>query len=79
MNPDPFTMRELWTMAEAKWCGVSQLMAVLANVNRDKKKRAAPFDETDFPLPLVSRKKRRGNGQSVKGNLGILRTIVVKK
>jgi hypothetical protein len=46
------TLRELAAMAEARrrftWGAVSSVMALLANLNRNPKKRSRPFTPADF-------------------------------
>ncbi len=50
MNPGPFTLRELVAMADGRareaWNHTSALLAMLANVHRDRKKR--PLQPADF-------------------------------
>ena len=58
-SPDPFTFGELVVMAQGKrkadWQIASAQMALLANINRDKKKRTKPYSPSDFDpfTPLV--------------------------
>jgi hypothetical protein len=52
LAPWPFTARELVWMAEARsgaaWDTTSSLMALLANVHRDAKRRSEPYKPSDF-------------------------------
>ncbi len=51
MDPDPFTLRELFWMAEGRrremWDHTSLLWAAMAEPNRDRKKRSRPFTPAD--------------------------------
>lgn len=53
----PFTLRELVWMARGKrehdWSLASHVMALLAEINRDRKKRRRPFRAEEFN-PMVS-------------------------
>jgi hypothetical protein len=43
-----------------EWMQTGNLLALLANINRDKAKRRQPFDEFDFiPKSLATRPKKR--------------------
>jgi hypothetical protein len=55
-SPGPLTLRELVWMAEAKrreaWQHTSSLIATLANIHRDPKKKPRPYSANDFqPVP----------------------------
>lgn len=61
------TLRELARMAEAReaadWTRTSHTMALIANCNRDSKRRAAPYRPADFyPLPLPAGERRSASG-----------------
>lgn len=62
MFPAPWTLRELVHAATAKrrdaWDRAAELLALLAECNRDPNRRAQPFDALDFH-PLRKRRKRR--------------------
>jgi hypothetical protein len=57
IDPMPFTLRELVWMARGKrehdWSLASHVMALLAEINRDRKKRRRPFRAEEFN-PMVS-------------------------
>ncbi len=61
IDPRPFTLRELAQMAKGRavgsWDHTSHILWMIANVNRDPKRRAHPIE--DFH-PFKKRKKRRG-------------------
>jgi len=63
VNPDPFTLRELLIMAEAKqraaWNHTAQLAAIWANIHRGPKTPA--FDLYDFH-PYMEKPNRHGRG-----------------
>jgi len=52
VDPRPLTLRELLWMAEARgrdaWAHTSVLCALIANVNRDPKRRPRAFRPADF-------------------------------
>jgi hypothetical protein len=62
VDPGPLTLRELAWMVEARrtdqWNHTASLLALLASIHRDPKKRRAPFTPAEFH-PLVA---GRGNG-----------------
>ena len=66
VEPWSFTWRELAWMADAQRKQAGSLMALIANVHRDPKKRKRPFTADDFvprapqPLPRVSIKDLKG-------------------
>lgn len=51
-HPDPYTLAQLTTMtrgrAKAEWSRTSAVLAMLANANRNPKKRPYPFEPDDF-------------------------------
>jgi hypothetical protein len=62
----PYSIRELWIIAdglqeadEAQWNHTSALMAVIANVHRDKKQRPMPYHPNEFH-PYRLRKVKSG-------------------
>ena len=59
VDPRALTLRELAWMASARrqdqWSHTAALMALVANVHRNPKKRAKPFSPADFH-PLIERK-----------------------
>ncbi len=65
-------------MSDAKtkgdWARTASIMAVIAEVNRDKKKRPAPFTANDFN-PTVERKKPKVVQHK---DLSVLRDIFVR-
>ncbi len=58
IDPDPFTLRELDYMANARremeWDTMSSVMSLIANVNRNPK-RTGPFKPDDFN-PTIERR-----------------------
>lgn len=50
--PDSLTLRELMIMAEGRqrsqWNQTASILAIIANVNRDEKKRSTPFSPSEF-------------------------------
>ncbi len=64
VDPGPLTLRQLVLMAEAKrqhdWNVASTIMALMAEMNRDRKRRRKPFKPDDFnpyaeQKPIVAR------------------------
>lgn len=58
------TLRELVWMADAtarqRWSHTSAVMALLANVHRDPKKKPSPYKPDDFhPLPRKAPRSRK--------------------
>lgn len=55
------TLRQLNWMVEGRnsfaWSIASSIMALIANINRDPKRRRKPFDASDFN-PCVTKKRR---------------------
>lgn len=69
-------------MADAKmdqdWNHTSEVLALIANANRDPKKRREPFTSDDFH-PLREKKSKRGRGIPITGkNIELLRALVPK-
>ena len=60
MDPGPYTLAELLVMVEARrrteWEPLSLFMALFANVNRDKKRKAFTTEDF-FPFDLDTKKK----------------------
>ena len=80
MNPDPFTLRQLLWMAEAKghdrWAHTSSLMALIANCNRDPKKTPRAFRPADFD-PYRQDEERRPDGIPITpDSIGLLKMFV---
>ena len=71
---------------EADWSRTASIMAMLANINRDPKKRRRPFEAFDFmPEPYASKaraaagKQRRSHGTPITAdNIQILRAFLPK-
>lgn len=61
MDPMPFTLRELVWMVRGKrehdWSLASHVMALLAEINRDSKKRRRPFRAEEFNPMFSARAK----------------------
>ena len=59
VDPNPLTLRELVWMVGARrqdqWSHTAAVMALVANVHRNPKKRSKPYSPTEFH-PLVERK-----------------------
>lgn len=69
VHPGPYTLRELFVMAEGKckeaWGRTSTLLALLANVNRDPKKRSKEFTPSEFnPYEAREKKKQEEDGKA---------------
>jgi hypothetical protein len=52
IDPNPYTLAQLQTMArgrqKSEWAQTSTVLCLLANANRDKKRRPYPFEPDDF-------------------------------
>lgn len=52
LDPGPYSLRQLFWMAEGRrsqeWSRTSTLCALIANVNRDSRRRSVPFSFYDF-------------------------------
>lgn len=63
VDPGPLTLHELDKMAEGRrrhdWAQTSQILCLMAEQHRDKKKKPKPFEPDDFN-PMVSKKRRKG-------------------
>ena len=61
VDPGPLTARELFFMAEgrsrAAWERTSAIMALIANANRDRKRKPSPYKPDDFN-PFAKKQKR---------------------
>ena len=69
-------------MAEGRvrqeWNQTSSILALIATVNRDRKKRSRPFDPKEFH-PLENAGQTRKDGFAVKsGDISILKQVFVK-
>ena len=77
MNPDPLTLRELITMAEAKsrdnWNHTSAILALIINVNRNPKKQRAIKPNELNPHEQKVKTILKGKG------LRILKDVFVKE
>ena len=66
VDPLPFSLRELFLMAEGKraetWIYWSSSMSLTANINRDHKKQPTPFYPHDFNPYAPKREKRTDGG-----------------
>lgn len=77
LEPGPYTMRELIQMAEGRWASTAQTLVMLAETNRDKKRRPQPFAEKDFPCPLIDLSKHTAKrGRSIVNNVRSLKSLV---
>ena len=58
------------------WDHTSCLLAMLANANRDRKKRARPFEPADFH-PMMRARRSRGVPITPE-NIGLLKQVFVR-
>ena len=79
VDPGPLTLRELVWMAQAAgraaWAHTSAILAMIANANRDPKKKPTPFRPDDFS-PYGGKRARSGIRLEA-GNIELLRTVFV--
>ena len=77
--PGPLTLRELVWMTEAKrreaWQHTSSVLATLANIHRDPKKRSRPYAATDFQ-PVDA---RGHSSKPVNADIQILKRVFVDR
>ena len=67
------------TRMDQDWNHTSEVLALIANANRDPKKRREPFTSDDFH-PLREKKSKRGRGIPITGkNIHLLRALVPKR
>ncbi len=73
IDPDPYTVRALQRMQRARlhydWLHTARILAMLAEVNRDPKKRPQPFRLEEFHPLLGHRRVSRGRpltGESIR-------------
>ena len=63
VDPDPYTLAQLQLLArgrqKSEWAQTSTILAVLANANRDPKRRPYPWDADDFN-PFAESRPVRG-------------------
>ena len=63
----------------SEWNQTSSILALIATVNRDRKKRSRPFDPREFH-PLENKGGTHKDGIAVKsGDIGILKQVFVKE
>ena len=66
-------------MAEARcqdgWSHTSAMLAMIANANRDPKKKKSPYKPADFN-PMLAERKTAGIPLTTE-NIGILKTVFV--
>ncbi|MEZ6097172.1 MAG: hypothetical protein R3C03_23610 [Pirellulaceae bacterium] len=78
IDPSLLTLRELIWMADARrneaWSHTANLMALVANVNRNPRRRSRPYSPIDFH-PLVERKPPADTKVGVR----ILKDVFVRK
>jgi len=60
-----------------QWGQTSSVLAMLANANRDPKKKPSPFRPEDFN-PWAGRERRRKRA-AVKGGIEMLKVFVIDK
>lgn len=60
------------------WGQTSAQLALLANINRDPKKRSRPFHPDDFN-PYAERRLKRGGIPITKANRKVLQKMFAKK
>ena len=75
------SLRDLMHAAEGAWEPHAETLAMMANVNRDRKKRARPFSGGEFnPFADPSKRKPSTFGIPIgTGNITLLRALVPKK
>ena len=62
----------------SEWNQTSCILALIANVNRDRKKRSRPFDPREFH-PMENSGKSVKDGITVKaGDVSILKKVFIK-
>ncbi len=68
-------------MAEGRvresWNHTSSILALIATVNRDRKKRSRPFDPREFH-PMGKKGSSREGIAVTSGDIGILKQVFVK-
>lgn len=68
VKPDDYTAAELWfgylARARLQWGQTSTLCCLIANANRDPKRKARPFTPSDFN-PLVDRREYAGGSGGI--------------
>jgi hypothetical protein len=78
IDPMPLSLRELIWMAESRrneaWSHTANLMALVANVNRNPRKRARPYSPLEFH-PFLERKRTAYSKASIR----ILKDVFVRK
>jgi hypothetical protein len=81
VEPGPLTLRELFWMVDGRgrqaWAHTALICSVLANCNRDPKKRPRPFSPAEFN-PYM-RKKHKDAILITKDNIHILREAFIGK
>ena len=79
MNRGLLTVRDLLWMVEANrkeaWQHTSAVLATLANIHRDPKKKPRPFTAADFQ-PLAAKRAPRNPTQA---DIRILKTVFVDR
>lgn len=60
---------------EAEWAQTSNILCLLANVNRDTKKKPTPFTPADFNPYADDRTAQRQSQPAIRGGVGILKAI----
>lgn len=77
MDPRPFTLRRLVDMARGRqrdeWDRTSTVLAMLANLHRDPKKRRTPYRPADFHPMETQRRRGLRLGKST---MGVLKKIM---
>jgi len=84
VNPDPLTLRQLDWMADGRrlhdWQQTAQILCLMAEQHRDKKKRPRPFEPDDFNPMMTERdkrQKRKSRGVPIKAaNIEDLKALV---
>lgn len=70
IDPERLTLRRLWRMCRARrrhdWLQTAALMAMTAEIHRDRKKRRKPFTAADFdPFQAAQRTQRLDMGKDI--------------
>ena len=78
VNPEALTLRELLWMVNAKrreaWTHTSSVLATLANIHRDPKKKPRAFTSNDFN-PML----QPSDSKPIKADIQILKRVFVDR
>lgn len=78
IDPEPLTAAQLWfrylARARLAWSQTAALCCLIANANRDPKRRPSPFKPADFN-PLADRRAHRGGNGGVPINRDTIQSV----